>query len=104
MTTRVTFVWEYISTLRNLMSRKPLWGKPRKCLDPRIEVAKMNAELMLKAMSKYKQFLRGYSYKDTPGKLVARQYIGEIATCTFTLLKTANPPELPAEKAYSWAS
>ncbi|KAK9873779.1 hypothetical protein WA026_002135 [Henosepilachna vigintioctopunctata] len=48
-------------------------------------------------VSKYKQFLYN---KDTPGKLVASEYIGGIATSTFTFLKTANPPELPAEKAY----
>ncbi|KAK9884648.1 hypothetical protein WA026_007485 [Henosepilachna vigintioctopunctata] len=48
-------------------------------------------------VSKYKQFLYN-NY--TPGKLVASEYIEGISTSTFTLLKTVNAPELPAEKAY----
>ncbi|KAK9872657.1 hypothetical protein WA026_018791 [Henosepilachna vigintioctopunctata] len=90
----------YHLTSDDVLSFKKLWPKSYKKMTNSDESSGRNVPKENKQpfkVSKYKQFLYN---KDTPGKLVASEYIGGIATFTFTLLKTANLPELPAEKAY----
>lgn len=90
----------YHLTSDDVLSFKKWWPKSYKKMTNSDETSGRNVPKENKQpfkVSKYKQFLYN---KDTPGKLVAGEYIGGIATSTFTLLKTANPPELPTEKAY----
>ncbi|KAK9885057.1 hypothetical protein WA026_009280 [Henosepilachna vigintioctopunctata] len=89
----------YYLTSDDVLSFKKLWPKSYKRManseSSGRNVPKKNKQKF--EVSKYKQFLYN---KETPGKLVASEYIGGVATSTFRLLKTANPPELPAEKAH----
>ena len=48
-------------------------------------------------ISTYKQFF--YS-KETKGKVEVSEYIDGLVKSTFSLLKTANPPNLPVKVAY----
>lgn len=90
----------YHLTSDDVLSFKKWWPKSYKKMTNSDETSGRNVPKENKQpfkVSKYKQFLYN---KDTPGKLVASEYIGGIVTSIFTLLKTANPPELPTEKAY----